>query len=79
MKERRDARGQGRAAGAEGGPAGQDRPRQVPLRITPDTLDEGDRVRWSLKERFAQGMTFQQYLDQMNTNKEKFLETLAAT
>jgi Thioredoxin len=31
------------------------------------------------KERFAQGMTFQQYLDQMNTNKEKFLETLAAT
>ena len=31
------------------------------------------------KERFAQGMTFQQYLDQMNTNKDKFLETLAAT
>ena len=31
------------------------------------------------KDRFAQGMTFQQYLDQMNTNKEKFLETLAAT
>jgi hypothetical protein len=31
------------------------------------------------KQRFAQGMTFQQYLDQMNTNKDKFLETLAAT
>ena len=31
------------------------------------------------KERFAQGMTFQQYLDQMNTNKDKFLETLGAT
>jgi hypothetical protein len=31
------------------------------------------------KERFAQGMTFQQYLDQMTTNKDKFLETLAAT
>ena len=30
------------------------------------------------KERFAQGMTFQQYLDQMTTNKDKFLETLAA-
>jgi hypothetical protein len=30
------------------------------------------------KQRFAQGMTFQQYLDQMNTNKDKFLETLAA-
>jgi hypothetical protein len=30
------------------------------------------------KERFAQGMTFQQYLDQMTTNKEKFLETLDA-
>ena len=27
------------------------------------------------KERFAQGMTFQQYLDQMGTNKDKFLET----
>jgi len=26
------------------------------------------------KERFLQGMTFQQYLDQMGTNKEKFLE-----
>jgi hypothetical protein len=24
------------------------------------------------KERFAQGMTFQQYLDQMGTNKERF-------
>jgi hypothetical protein len=31
------------------------------------------------KQRFAQGMTFQQYLDQMTTNKDKFLETLAAT
>jgi hypothetical protein len=30
------------------------------------------------KERFAQGMTFPQYLDQMTTNKEKFLETLGA-
>jgi hypothetical protein len=30
------------------------------------------------KERFAQGMTFQQYLDQMATNKDKFLENLAA-
>ena len=30
------------------------------------------------KERFAQGMTFQQYLDQMTTNKDKFLETLSA-
>ena len=30
------------------------------------------------KERFAQGMTFQQYLDQMTTNKDKFLETMAA-
>ena len=30
------------------------------------------------KERFAQGMTFQQYLDQMTTNKEKFLESLDA-
>jgi hypothetical protein len=26
------------------------------------------------KQRFAQGMTFQQYLDQMTTNKDKFLE-----
>ena len=31
------------------------------------------------KQRFAQGMTFQQYLDQMTTNKDKFLETMAAT
>jgi hypothetical protein len=31
------------------------------------------------KQRFAQGMTFQQYLDQMTTNKDKFLETIAAT
>jgi hypothetical protein len=31
------------------------------------------------KQRFAQGMTFQQYLDQMTANKDKFLETLAAT
>jgi hypothetical protein len=30
------------------------------------------------KERFAQGMTFPQYLDQMTTNKDKFLETLGA-
>jgi len=30
------------------------------------------------KERFQQGMTFPQYLDQMTTNKEKFLENLAA-
>jgi hypothetical protein len=30
------------------------------------------------KERFAQGMTFPQYLDQMTTNKEKFLESLGA-
>ncbi|HEY7602418.1 MAG TPA: thioredoxin family protein [Methylomirabilota bacterium] len=30
------------------------------------------------KERFAQGMTFQQYLDQMTTNKDKFLEQLGA-
>jgi hypothetical protein len=30
------------------------------------------------RQRFGQGMTFQQYLDQMNTNKDKFLETLAA-
>jgi hypothetical protein len=28
------------------------------------------------KERFAQGMTFPQYLDQMTINKDKFLETL---
>jgi thioredoxin family protein len=28
------------------------------------------------KERFAQGMTFQQYLDQMGTNKDKFVEFL---
>ncbi len=28
------------------------------------------------KERFMQGMTFQQYLDQMGTNKEKFIEFL---
>jgi hypothetical protein len=31
------------------------------------------------RQRFAQGMTFQQYLDQMTTNKDKFLETMAAT
>ncbi len=30
------------------------------------------------KERFMQGMTFSQYLDQMGTNKEKFLEFLQA-
>jgi hypothetical protein len=30
------------------------------------------------KQRFAQGMTFQQYLDQMTTNKDKFTEALAA-
>jgi hypothetical protein len=30
------------------------------------------------KERFKQGMTFQQYVDQMTVNKEKFLENLAA-
>jgi thioredoxin family protein len=30
------------------------------------------------KQRFAQGMTFPQYLDQMTTNKEKFMEALAA-
>jgi hypothetical protein len=30
------------------------------------------------KERFEQGMTFQQYLDQMTTNKEKFVEALGA-
>jgi hypothetical protein len=29
------------------------------------------------KERFLQGMTVQQYLDQMGTNKEKFLEFLS--
>ncbi len=28
------------------------------------------------KERFAQGMTFQQYLDQMGTNKERFVQLL---
>ncbi len=28
------------------------------------------------RERFEQGMTFQQYLDQMGTNKEKFLQFL---
>lgn len=28
------------------------------------------------RERFMQGMTFQQYLDQMGTNKEKFVEFL---
>jgi len=28
------------------------------------------------KERFQQGMNFQQYLDQMTTNKEKFLQHL---
>jgi hypothetical protein len=30
------------------------------------------------RQRFAQGMTFQQYLDQMTTNKDKFLEAMAA-
>jgi hypothetical protein len=30
------------------------------------------------RERFEQGMTFQQYLDQMTTNKEAFVEQLAA-
>jgi len=30
------------------------------------------------KQRFAQGMTFQEYLDQMTTNKDKFMEALAA-
>jgi hypothetical protein len=30
------------------------------------------------KQRFEQGMTFQQYLDQMTTNKDKFLEAMAA-
>ena len=29
------------------------------------------------KERFEQGMTFQQYVDQMTTNKEKFLQNMA--
>ncbi len=29
------------------------------------------------KERFKQGMTFQQYLDQMTTNKDKFLQNMA--
>lgn len=29
------------------------------------------------KERFTQGMTFQQYLDQMTTNKDKFMQQLA--
>jgi hypothetical protein len=29
------------------------------------------------KERFQQGMTFQQYLDQMTTNKDRFLQHLA--
>jgi hypothetical protein len=30
------------------------------------------------KERFAQGMTFRQYLDQMTANKDKFAEAMAA-
>jgi hypothetical protein len=30
------------------------------------------------KQRFAQGLTFQQYLDQMTANKDKFLEAMAA-
>jgi hypothetical protein len=30
------------------------------------------------RERFAQGMTFQQYLDQMTSNKDKFLEAMGA-
>ena len=30
------------------------------------------------KERFTQGMTYQQYLDQMTANKDKFLEQLTA-
>ena len=30
------------------------------------------------KHRFAQGMTFQQYLDQMTSNKDKFMEALSA-
>ncbi len=29
------------------------------------------------RERFQQGMTYQQYLDQMTTNKDKFLQQLA--
>jgi hypothetical protein len=29
------------------------------------------------RERFEQGMTFQQYLDQMATNKDKFVQNLA--
>jgi Thioredoxin len=29
------------------------------------------------KQRFAQGMTFQQYLDQMTTNKDRFMEAMA--
>ncbi len=29
------------------------------------------------KERFNQGMTFQQYLDQMTTNKDKFVQNMA--
>jgi hypothetical protein len=29
------------------------------------------------RERFAQGMTFQQYVDQMGTNKEKFVQFLS--
>ena len=66
---------QGSAAGAEGGPAGQDRPRQVPLRTTPGHSRRRRALPMVTKQRFAQGMTFQQYLDQMNTNKEKFLET----
>jgi len=30
------------------------------------------------KQRFAQGMTFQQYLDQMTSNKDKFMEGLGS-
>jgi hypothetical protein len=30
------------------------------------------------KQRFVQGMTFQEYLGQMTTNKDKFTEALAA-
>ena len=30
------------------------------------------------EQRFAQGLTFQQYLDQMTTNKDKFLENMTA-
>ena len=30
------------------------------------------------KQRFLQGMTFQQYLDQMTNNKDKFMDGLAA-